>query len=305
MKKNYTYQFIFSLGLIVFLFAPSFEINGVAKNLIECVFTTNNLTFIFVGLGLILPMVALNVLTYFNKFINLKFYLSLVGLILTAFTFIIFEKAASEYEVSHLMGFLIILFLYIGCTIVFITKFFENNRIFITDIVEIAVFVAIAIILDLPFLKLKVVANGGSISLVMLPLIFISLRKGPIKGFLACGILYGLITCLTDGYGFATYPFDYLLGFGSCAIVGFFKKPITTVKKPFIRYSFFFVGCLLAFALRLAASTVSGMLIYSLDFVGSLAYNATYLGPSMIGCMILGIFLLPIFLQIMKKYKHE
>ena len=36
--------------------------------------------------------------------------------------------------------------------------------------------------------------------------------------------IFGLVTCLTDGYGFYTYPFDYLIGFGSIAVFGFFSR---------------------------------------------------------------------------------
>lgn len=304
MKKNYLFQFIFSLGLLVVLFTPIFIINGNSRTLIELIFQSKNIGMILVSSSLLVSLIATNVLTYFEKFTEIKLGLSLLGLIVLAFAFTIFEKTSPDIVIDPLAGYFLLLAAFISLTILFCRNFFENNRLFIADIVEIAVFVAIAIILDLPFLKVKIVANGGSISLVMLPLIFVSLRKGAIKGFIASGILFGLITCLTDGYGFATYPFDYLIGFGSCALIGLFKKPIFGTKKSFIKYLIFILGSLLVFLVRLMGSTISGSIIYGLDFGGSIIYNLTYLGPSFIATMIVGVLLLPIFLQIMKKYSN-
>ena len=54
----------------------------------------------------------------------------------------------------------------------------------IRDMVEIAMFCAMAIVLDLTFFKIRIGQNGGSISLVMLPLSFLCVRKGFVKGFM-------------------------------------------------------------------------------------------------------------------------
>ena len=51
------------------------------------------------------------------------------------------------------------------------------------DIVEIAMLSALSIVLD-QFLKIRIGATGGSINLAMLPLLIISLRHGPFKGFI-------------------------------------------------------------------------------------------------------------------------
>ena len=96
----------------------------------------------------------------------------------------------------------------------------------IRDMVEIAMFCAMAIVLDLTFFKIRIGQNGGSISLVMLPLSFLCVRKGFVKGFIGCGIVFGFLSCLLDGYGLVTYPLDYLGAFGSISIVGLF----TTLK---------------------------------------------------------------------------
>ena len=96
------------------------------------------------------------------------------------------------------------------------------------DIVEIAMFVAIALVLD-NFLKIPLGASGGSINLAVLPLVLLALRHGWFKGFVAGGIIFGFISCLIDGYGLVTYPLEYFVTFGSIAIVGAFSKLITTL----------------------------------------------------------------------------
>jgi len=152
----------------------------------------------------------------------------------------------------------------------------------VEDIVEIGIFVSLAIVLDLSFFKIKIGANGGSISLAMLPLFLISLRKGFYKGFVASGMIYGLITCLTDNYGIITYPFDYLLGFGAIGIIGLFNKFIYTEDGKFTvkGIAFLTIGFILAIIGRLAAATLSGIIIYQLNFWSSFVYQIAYIGPS-------------------------
>ena len=66
----------------------------------------------------------------------------------------------------------------------------------VRDIAEIAILVALALGLDK--LKISVGATGGSVNFAMFPLFVIALRHGPFKGFIAGGIVYGLISCLLD-----------------------------------------------------------------------------------------------------------
>ena len=73
---------------------------------------------------------------------------------------------------------------------------------------------------------LHLTSLGGSINLQMLPLMIIALRRGPVTGFVCGGIIYGLFSILADGYPFATYPFDYVIGFGSVGIMGLFNSLI-------------------------------------------------------------------------------
>lgn len=145
----------------------------------------------------------------------------------------------------------------------------------------------------MPFLKFKIGSNGGSISFSMVPLLIIALKKGPFKSFIAIGIIYSMITCLTDGSPLYTFPFDYLLGYGSLCFVGF--VPIIHVKIDKNYYLIFILITVFSVLLRLLFSTISGILFYNIKFIPSLAYNAVYVLPSgAISIVLLLILLKPI-----------
>lgn len=160
----------------------------------------------------------------------------------------------------------------------------NKNQYSVYDIVESAMLIALAIGLDLPSLKIQLGANGGSVSFTMIPLFILALRQGPIKGLLGCGVVYGFITCVLDNWGLFSFPFDYLLGYGSIAIMGFFNKFILTDgsnKISFKGVCFIFIGSILAISGRLLSSTLSGIIFYEMEtFWASLLYNAIYILPS-------------------------
>ncbi len=166
---------------------------------------------------------------------------------------------------------------------------FRGNSFTISDIVEIAMLVSLAIVLDLAIFKFKIVPNGGSISFAMVPLMIIALRKGFVKGFISLGVVYGLLDCLIDGYGIITYPLDYLLGFGLLALIGLFSKFIfNREKKVTVKGCIFIlIGVIVGCAGRTLASTLSGVFLYDMSFFESMVYQLTYIGPSAVLVLIL------------------
>ena len=157
----------------------------------------------------------------------------------------------------------------------------EDIKFSTKDIAEMGVLVAAALVLN--FIRLFPAPTGGSVNLQMLPLFILAIRKGPIKSFIGCGIVYGLISCLTDGYGFATFPFDYLLGFGSTAILGQFSKQILREDAQTYNFKgelFIFIGVTIATILRFIAGTVSSMVLYDYSFVPAALYNVGYISIS-------------------------
>lgn len=165
---------------------------------------------------------------------------------------------------------------------------YKYDPINVRNMVEDGMLIAISFVLNL--LTLFKAPTGGSVNLQMLPLFIIAIRHGPIHGLISGGIVYGLITCVTDGYGLQCYPFDYLIGFGSVAIMGLFRISILNGN---INYSwksllFIFLGGLGSTFLRFVGSTMSSMILWETPFVGALIYNSIYIPVSgMIATVIL------------------
>ncbi len=174
----------------------------------------------------------------------------------------------------------------------------------IGDLTEMGMLVAIAVALN--FIKIvQLGASGGSVNFQMLPLFILALRRGPLKGFIGAGVVYGLITCLTDGYGIATFPFDYLLGIGSCCILGFFQPLIFGKDQNTYNVKgeiFLFIGAALASFFRFVGGCASSMIIYGYNIQGAMAYNALYVFIS--GAIAIAIIMAIYgpFLKINKRY---
>lgn len=173
-----------------------------------------------------------------------------------------------------------------------LTYSYKKMPMSVRDIAEDAILVAAAFALN--FVKIPLGATGGSINFQMLPLFIIALRHGPFHGLISGGIVFGVLTCFTDGYGFATFPFDYLIGFGSVAVLGFFRSLIMGEDKAgynLMGEIFLAVGTLLAGLVRFAGSTISSMAIYGYEFVPALAYNVTYI-PASVGVALVALMVL-------------
>lgn len=173
----------------------------------------------------------------------------------------------------------------------------------VRDIVESAMLVALAIVLDLQGLKIQLSAAGGSISFTMVPLIILCLRQGPFKGFIGCGIVYGLITCLIDGHNFICFPFDYLLAYGSVAVIGFYSNLILDEKHQVRGILFLILGIINCIVLRFVFHTISSLVIFEYSFKASIIYNVGYVGISGAVCLITMLLLFKPLLIINSKFK--
>lgn len=168
----------------------------------------------------------------------------------------------------------------------------------VRDIAEIAIFSAIAILLD-RFIKIPLGETGGSINLSMLPLFIIALRHGPFKAFLAGGLVYGIICCILDNYGIATYPLEYLVAYGSVALLGFFAKFVNNhIQKDNPRNTFIgylvFIGCVAGAAvIRFFAASIDSVILYDYSFKAAFAYNVGYVFLSAVGVCVVLCLLLP------------
>lgn len=183
----------------------------------------------------------------------------------------------------------------------------KNINFKVSDITEIGVLISMALVLN--FVKIiQLGETGGSVNFQMLPLMILALRKGPLKGFIGAGITYGLISCLTDGYGIATFPFDYLLGMGSVCVLGFFQPLIFGKNQNGYNAKgiiFIVVGGILSTVLRYVAGCASSMIIYGYDVQAAMAYNVLYVFISGVVAIAVMIAIYGPFFRINKQFPVE
>lgn len=136
-----------------------------------------------------------------------------------------------------------------------------------------AVMIALAVVLS--YLKFKIWANGGSVDLVMIPLIAFALRRGGLWG-IGAGIIFGTIKYFLGGtaYGWQAIIMDYSLAYGMVGLAGFFgNHPV--------------IGTVAASVMRFIVHLLSGVFVWAWmpeEFVNiwvySAAYNLSYMLPN-------------------------
>lgn len=160
------------------------------------------------------------------------------------------------------------------------------NKYTIRDITEIGIFVGLALILNISIFTFHIMPNAGSISFTMVPLFIIALRKNWWKTLIASAFVYGILACVIDGYGIASYPFDYMFAYGGITIVSLFRNKIFKQKYGFI---YLIISVIIATVIRLFSSTISSMVVYQYKFIPAIIYNATYIPVT--GALCLAILL--------------
>lgn len=177
----------------------------------------------------------------------------------------------------------------------------------VRDIAEIAILCAIAVVLD-KFVKISIGATGGSINVAMVPLFIIALRHGWFKGLIAGGLVYGIITCLLDGYGLMTYPLEYFVAFGSIAITGLVSTYIHQfyAKKNAVgilcSYLCLVGAMLAAFIIRFFCGSIDSVLLWEYEWGAALAYNASYVFLSGAAVAVIMCLLLPNIMLLDREY---
>ncbi len=143
---------------------------------------------------------------------------------------------------------------------------------------EIAVSIALACVFR--FIRLWEMPQGGSVSLAMVPILFIAFRRDALSGILA-GSVYGLLSILFDGviYHPMSIFLDYLFAFGVLGIAGFFPKNIFGI----------IFGSTVAVLGRFFFSLMSGVFLFASyapegqsPWIYSLVYNGSYMLPELV-----------------------
>ncbi|MGE4572640.1 MAG: energy-coupled thiamine transporter ThiT [Candidatus Izemoplasmatales bacterium] len=191
----------------------------------------------------------------------------------------------------------------------------------IVIIVEVAILVGIATVLDVVFgiLSKGIFPWGGSISPAMLPIFIIAYRRG-LKTGLFSGFIFAILQLMTTGMFSASviaaipestffgpkwvniilvYLLDYIIPFTLLGLAGIFKNGLKELKP-------FFLGMILASSIRYVMHGLSGVMIWSgyaewfneefnmnvSPFVYSfIIYNLPYMLASLILCLFAGYVL--------------
>ena len=272
------------LSLVGMIFAMEYQLH--VSDYGEAVY----LVFLFLMLGIVfmgLHKLGLD----FDAFASLFFIIAIPMFLL------VFEHFRGEFMDMNLSS-LFLLMLPLGmlfsatAALMSLSIYFVENPISTRDIAEEGVLLAMAFILNL--VGFRFVKGGGSVNLQLLPLFIIALRRGPAHGLICGGFIYGMVTCLTDGYGLQTYVFDYLIGFGAVLVLGLFRNQIFGKDQTGYNLKgliFLFVGGFIATLIRMIGSTASSMILYHYDFLPALSYNVTYIPLS-------GLFAIAIIMAI-------
>ena len=174
----------------------------------------------------------------------------------------------------------------------------ENRNQNLVSMVECALFVAAAIVLD--FIKFYELPNGGSLKFVMLPLIIFALRRGFKWGTIS-GMLYLVISIILGREGIF-YPgstatviivcilFDYIIAYSTVGLAPVFAK---LFKNRLVGVGFAtFMVCFI----RFISHFISGATIWG-DFTNgakgailfSISYNGSYMLPIAIVCTVANV----------------
>ncbi len=192
----------------------------------------------------------------------------------------------SPASVFTLIGLLILILAFI-----YIKKVKIDTRM----IVNVALMIALTVVLHM--FRLYHMPQGGSVTLGgMVPLLLVAFCYGPAVGYLA-GFAYGLINLIQDPFILQPVQvlFDYPLPYMAIGLAGCFKNRI--YLGAFIGIFGRFICHFISGAVFFGSYAPAGMSPYWY----SLVFNATYLVPELIICLVV-LRVLPVkkFLQQMK-----
>lgn len=268
-------------------------------------------SFAFIVLSYFVPKIVAHKTIIRTIFTSLICVASLVILLSSR----IIQASASIYEVDGLkikanmnryFSLFYIAFLVVYLAVCF-SELFEIHKYSVREISETAILIALAIVLD-QFGAIRFNATGGSINFSAIPLIIIGIRYGFFKGFVASSIIFGVVTCLLDGYGFITYPFDYLIAFAGYGLVSVFYNFALKIGKKTSKSPLFFgiLGVILGYIpmtlVRYIGTMCSGYFLYETPFVENFLYQTTYVPLSALVSIAGVCVLLPVIMMLEKMY---
>lgn len=181
-------------------------------------------------------------------------------------------------EILHLVSMVVLALCVVGFALVLTLGRKKSQS---KEVVFAAVCIAMSFVLS--FIKVKMGAEGGSVTLAsFVPLILYSYVAGARKGFLA-GALYGILQIVEGGVWFVDVVqllCDYILAFTFIGLAPLFKN-ISKHKAVGV-----YVGTVVVIFMRFLMHTVAGIYFYPEMLFGealvtSILYNGTYMLPEL------------------------
>jgi thiamine transporter len=161
---------------------------------------------------------------------------------------------------------------------------------------EIAIMTAIAVVLDQ--WTLFKMPQGGSVTLVMVPIAVLAFRRGLVPG-LICGFLTGILLLMFGGY--VVHPvqaiLDYPLAFALLGSAGMIRLKEYESRKAKVLMAG--VALLIAGGFRFFSHYLSGIIFFASYapkgqpvYLYSLIYNLTYILPQiLLSLIVLGLLI--------------
>jgi thiamine transporter len=168
-------------------------------------------------------------------------------------------------------------------------------------LVEAALCVALAAVLNL--VRIWHMPMGGSVSLEMLPIVVFALRRGLVPG-MAVGVAYGVVDLFLEPQvvHWAQFLLDYPVAYAMVGVAGVFhQRGAAQARVSRVPWARPLAGVAVAGLLRTTVHWVSGFVFFAAyapagqpAWIYSLAYNGTYMVPSIILTAVAAAVVLPV-----------
>jgi len=172
-------------------------------------------------------------------------------------------------------------------------------------LVEIGLTVALCFALRWIGVRLPWNIAGGSVSLEMLPILVLAIRRGVGPAMIA-GAMWGVVDFLYEPYFVAPIQLllDYPLAFAMLGLAGFGSKGwkrLVAADRMGAAEAYAVPWMVLGAAGRFASHFLSGIVFFASNapkgqpvWIYSAFYNLSYIVPSLIMCIVAALLLLPV-----------
>lgn len=154
------------------------------------------------------------------------------------------------------------------------------------DLVKMAIYLSLFAVLDLASNSFRLFAmpQGGSLGLGVIALLVASYDIGFKKGLMVglMSVIMQYITLRPPTFiGFGQFLLDYILAFGIYGLACLFPSLYKDKAYPIMP------GILITNVLRLFFHTLGGVLYWQTPWKASFTYNASYMIPTLLLCLVL------------------